>query len=545
MDFVEKRIREEKEKETKRIDQALARTPREYHEFILLLKENKKLFSFEAKLNDELKDLGAWANKEGTFLTLQQPYMSTAGRTLWWMKEHQKEDGSFYKFEITSNLDDLCRIIAEKGSAPAQFPLVVRVNSEKFGVLEDVSAIFWGGSGANKTNPVENAYTSALGRIYGRVGIGLLGTGVASAEEVENALRQQGLLAGSEPASNALPKAVGGEDAPLDRSEGGKVLQMPQRDTFTVIGETRLVKPYRMARAVNSAGEEVAIAVNVNKGEFSKGSVITGTYQVSEPPRGDQPARLIVVPTSIENPKEKAVEEAPATDASAEAPAAAEKPSADAEITVVITSDPKISGKYRTAYGRTEDGQTVKIVALADAQEFKNGDRLTAPYESKNGKTFLNLPVPKKAAESGEAQNAKAAEEAPLAAYTPTADTPAEEAADAPVEASPAEETSGKPSADAEKKSEPARTRRELVLTAASDAKIRQMEPNPPACYFDAREGDHEGVCLVYMEPGAAEVFGHLKTVQPGDRVKGIFEEVVGIKGYNWNVVEFHGITRG
>ena len=431
MDFVEKRIREEKEKEAKIIEQALARTPKEYHDFVLLLKENKKLFTFDAKLNDELKGLGAWTNKEGTFLTLQQPYMSTAGRTLWWMKEHQKEDGTFHKFEITSNVDDLCRIIAEKGSAPAQFPLVVRVNSEKFGVLEDVSTIFWGGTGANKTNPLENAYTSALGRIYGRVGIGLLGTGVASAEEVENALRQQGLLAGSEPASNALPKAVGGEDSPPDRPEG-KVLQMRQRDTFTVISETRMSDTYRMAKAVNSAGEVVAIAVN--KGEFSKGSVIIGTYQVSEPARDDRPARLIVVPTSIKPP-----------------------PTAD------------------------------------------------APVEE-----------------------------------TPASDAPAEEAAPAP----PAEETL-KLSADAEKKPEPDKVRRELVLTAVSDAKIRQVEPNPPACYFDARESDHEGVCLVYMEPETAEVFSRFKTVQPGDRVKGVFEEFVGVKGYCWNVVEFHGITRG
>ena len=51
--------------------------------------------------------------------------------------------------------------------------------------------MFWNGGGADSSNPLENAKTSALGRAIAQTGLGLIGTGVASYEEVKNALKNR------------------------------------------------------------------------------------------------------------------------------------------------------------------------------------------------------------------------------------------------------------------------------------------------------------------------------------------------------------------
>jgi len=59
------------------------------------------------------------------------------------------------------------------------------------GTAQGTASVHIGGTGVDKTNPIENAETSAVGRALGFLGYGILGGGIASAEEVEDAQRRQ------------------------------------------------------------------------------------------------------------------------------------------------------------------------------------------------------------------------------------------------------------------------------------------------------------------------------------------------------------------
>lgn len=118
--------------------------------------------------------------------------MCVDGRIAMFADTHKKADGTRFKYTVTSNIEKICEIIENTGKEPPdKYPLVVRIDSELFGQLEGVSRIFWHEKGASGTNPLEVAYNSALGRAIAQAGIGLIGTGVASAEEVQAALEAQ------------------------------------------------------------------------------------------------------------------------------------------------------------------------------------------------------------------------------------------------------------------------------------------------------------------------------------------------------------------
>lgn len=65
--------------------------------------------------------------------------------------------------------------------------VVIKVNGRRF---IGTASINFGGRGADQTNPVENAETSALGRALGFAGFGSIDS-IASAEEIAEAKRRQ------------------------------------------------------------------------------------------------------------------------------------------------------------------------------------------------------------------------------------------------------------------------------------------------------------------------------------------------------------------
>lgn len=188
LEELKRRVVEALKEQEQRIAQARKRIPPEYHDFIVLLEQSKVVANEEVKLDDELRKLGVFTFKGRTFVRVTVPYVSVDGRLAMFADAH-KEAGKTYK--ITSNLPAIAEHMLNTGMRPSpDVPVIVWIESELYGLLEGESRIFWDQTaGAHATNPLEVAKTSALGRAIAQAGIGLIGTGIASAEEVQSAVQ--------------------------------------------------------------------------------------------------------------------------------------------------------------------------------------------------------------------------------------------------------------------------------------------------------------------------------------------------------------------
>lgn len=116
------------------------------------------------------------------FIEVETPYMLVPGRVKMMVDEHV---GVKARFEIAPAVFEaapdgktlLCRITVSSLRGKATATARVGINSM---------------SGVDKTNPYENAETSALGRALGFLGYGLVGPGLASYEEVAEAIYSDG-----------------------------------------------------------------------------------------------------------------------------------------------------------------------------------------------------------------------------------------------------------------------------------------------------------------------------------------------------------------
>ncbi len=134
------------------------------------------------------------------FVEIAMPYMTVAGRLKMMADEHIE---SKEKYEIK----------------PAQFVLApdtktllcrMEVNSQR-GSATAHAKVGINGAGVDASNPYENAETSALGRALGFLGYGVLGTGIASFEEVSSAASDN--VPADQP--TAADNKSGGVDGPL------------------------------------------------------------------------------------------------------------------------------------------------------------------------------------------------------------------------------------------------------------------------------------------------------------------------------------------
>jgi len=173
-DYIVRKAQEEKKAAEERIKAAYDSIPAEYHKFIILLDKNVKLGKVDNyKMQPELRELGVWQGKDGSlYLPVSLPYMTVDGRIQWARDEHRKAGKALHIRTEVCNGYVRAEVVSELyGSATA-------------------TAKIGDGDGVDRTNPIENAETSAVGRALGFLGYGLIGTGVASADEVISAQKE-------------------------------------------------------------------------------------------------------------------------------------------------------------------------------------------------------------------------------------------------------------------------------------------------------------------------------------------------------------------
>jgi len=101
---------------------------------------------------------------------------------------------------------------------PQGLPFVTVVESELHGKAEALATVNIDGKAVDAHFPLENAETSSLGRALGKMGYGLIGSGLASAEEIEEAMRRKGDSPDAPTSSPDTPSKGGGKtetDQPL------------------------------------------------------------------------------------------------------------------------------------------------------------------------------------------------------------------------------------------------------------------------------------------------------------------------------------------
>ncbi len=139
---------------------AVEATPPPYRGFLMFLPHQKKVGE---------------SRGQPLYAEVRTPYCTVDGRVKMALDEHRATGGTFElqtAFEVEPHSGQLvCRAI---------------VRSTLLGQFTATARVFLGArTGVNASNPLENGETSAVGRVLGFMGYGLVGSGIASAEEVQ------------------------------------------------------------------------------------------------------------------------------------------------------------------------------------------------------------------------------------------------------------------------------------------------------------------------------------------------------------------------
>lgn len=160
---------------------AFACVPQEYHSFLRFLAQKVKI-------------------QGGSETFIHLPYMTVDGRIRWAWDEHRALNKKLHIKTRLCQIGDRLFVIAE-------------VESEAFGSATGMAEVQVSERGVNATNPLENAETSAVGRALGNLGYGLIGTGLASADEVADARAREATLERENKKVTSFPA---NQDAPND-----------------------------------------------------------------------------------------------------------------------------------------------------------------------------------------------------------------------------------------------------------------------------------------------------------------------------------------
>jgi len=204
-----------RQKEKAAQEAALRAIPSEYRDYLMLLSQSELLIN-RRPYEDELPlPPGVFVYKDKTYIAVKLPYMVVAGRVKWFCDDHRKENA---KYKITTNISDIAEMMKNGQPIPPGYPFVTVVESELLGKAEALATVNIDGKAVDAYFPLENAETSSLGRALGKMGYGLIGSGLASAEEIEEAMRRKGDSPDAPPSSpDDTPPGKGGGKTESDQ----------------------------------------------------------------------------------------------------------------------------------------------------------------------------------------------------------------------------------------------------------------------------------------------------------------------------------------
>jgi len=160
----------------------LASIPDQYRVYVQYIERNVQVAKNTIELDKTLKDNGMFHYKDGTYLKMSTVYFTVAGRIAMLTDYCNEKD-----LELIISPSEF---IAVNNLWYCQKTVTVLDQGKIVKQSTGLASVGFGGTGVDKTNPLENAETSALGRAIGFLGIGQA-EWLATADEVNDAVSRQ------------------------------------------------------------------------------------------------------------------------------------------------------------------------------------------------------------------------------------------------------------------------------------------------------------------------------------------------------------------
>lgn len=229
------KAKKELEDAKQRQKQAYEKTPPQYHQFLVLLQQPKKIGELDAHPENVihrnvLYENSMWVKEDSrnnnktkyvVYVNLELPYMTVDGRVQWARDDHREQKA---KLDI------------DPVYIPEQKLYRTKVVSELYGSAVGTAIVNVGGVGVDRTNPIENSETSSIGRALGFLGFGLIGTGIASLEEATAATVEAQRITDLKETPNELPTEKKPDTKPEGKIESETV---PKKDSQTKESEPK------------------------------------------------------------------------------------------------------------------------------------------------------------------------------------------------------------------------------------------------------------------------------------------------------------------
>lgn len=209
-----------------------------YIDHVVCIKQNKK---------DRVQGKDVWRSE-------WRPYLTVDGRIRIFNDVHTEQNKTYKEIITEARLGD--------GRLSKYLIIGMTIDSEIFDSRSDYAVADLDAQGADASNPYENATTSVRGRVIAAFGFGIIPSqGIASANEVVNALARQATTVTAETEQQELSKSrqPQDDDKPQKQNANRKAAENNLKVALSKWDGTQdeLIALHRAQYAMNNAGNEL------------------------------------------------------------------------------------------------------------------------------------------------------------------------------------------------------------------------------------------------------------------------------------------------